>query len=254
MWTGTAEEYYRLYDVTAKHLKACFGDTIKVGGYASCGLYYIFSDPQKYGFDIPKPEGDRYVSEKSKYRLDFFHGFLEYIKEHSSPIDFFSWHSYVGYKKTAVMAEYLDRKLKEYGLEVETHLNEWNNSHEREKNMLTSFASANVAAMLCTMQNTPCDMLMYYDAKFGGGGAYGGFFHPITYKTTCVYEVFRAFGVLYEIGNQAETLCDTEGVIALAGAKDGKEALLITNISGKEEKVCTNLDSDFKAYPLMRIT
>ena len=36
MWTGTAEEYYRLYDVTAKHLKACFGDSIKVGGYGAC--------------------------------------------------------------------------------------------------------------------------------------------------------------------------------------------------------------------------
>ena len=60
--------------------------------------------------------------------------------------------------------------------------------------------------------------------------------------------MFRAFGVLYEIGNQAETLCDTEEVIALAGAKDGKKALLITNVSGKEEKVCTNLEAGFKAY------
>ena len=25
MWTGTDEEYFALYDVTAKHLKKCFG-------------------------------------------------------------------------------------------------------------------------------------------------------------------------------------------------------------------------------------
>ena len=39
MWTGTPQQYYELYDVTAKHLKACFGDKIKIGGYAaSAGL------------------------------------------------------------------------------------------------------------------------------------------------------------------------------------------------------------------------
>lgn len=248
MWTGTAEEYYRLYDVTAKHLKECFGDSIKVGGYASSGLYYIFSDPEKYQIDSEKLTADRYVSEKSKYRLDFFHGFLEYIKENASPIDFFSWHSYVGYKNTVIMAEYLDRKLKEYGLDVETHLNEWNNSHERVKNTLSSYASANVAAMLCAMQNTPCDMLMYYDAKFGGTGTYAGFYHPITYETTCVYEVFHAFGILFDMGNQAQALSDTDGVLTLAAAKNEKRAVIITNVSGKDERVYTNLGKDFEAY------
>lgn len=29
MWKGTPEEYYRLYSVAAKHLKKCFGDSIK---------------------------------------------------------------------------------------------------------------------------------------------------------------------------------------------------------------------------------
>ena len=42
MWQGTPEEYFRLYDITARHLKKCFGDTIKVGGYAAtnnCGFF-----------------------------------------------------------------------------------------------------------------------------------------------------------------------------------------------------------------------
>lgn len=41
MWHGTAQEYYELYEVTAKYLKKRFGDRIKVGGYASCGLYAV---------------------------------------------------------------------------------------------------------------------------------------------------------------------------------------------------------------------
>ena len=37
MWNGTAEDYYRLYDVTAKHLKKRFPH-LKIGGYAATGF------------------------------------------------------------------------------------------------------------------------------------------------------------------------------------------------------------------------
>ena len=39
-WAGTKEEYYELYDVTARHLKKCFPH-LKIGGYASCGFYAL---------------------------------------------------------------------------------------------------------------------------------------------------------------------------------------------------------------------
>lgn len=42
MWRGTAEQFYDLYAVTAKHLKEVFGDSIKIGGYGSRGLYLGF--------------------------------------------------------------------------------------------------------------------------------------------------------------------------------------------------------------------
>ncbi len=41
MWQGTKEEYYELYRVTSKHLRSCFGDSIKIGGYASSGFYAV---------------------------------------------------------------------------------------------------------------------------------------------------------------------------------------------------------------------
>lgn len=54
MWRGTAEEYYRLYHTAASHLKKCFGDKIKVGGYGACGFYGIFGNPEKYGVNTEK--------------------------------------------------------------------------------------------------------------------------------------------------------------------------------------------------------
>ena len=38
MWTGTKEQFYELYAITAKHLKDCFGNKIKVGGYSAIHL------------------------------------------------------------------------------------------------------------------------------------------------------------------------------------------------------------------------
>ena len=63
-WSGTPEQFYELYDVTAKHLKACFPG-IKVGGPAlAC-------------------------------RVDeWLDNFISHVKEHNSPLDFCSWHIY----------------------------------------------------------------------------------------------------------------------------------------------------------------
>lgn len=74
MWMGTAEQFYELYDVAAKHLKACFGDSIKVGGYGCSGLYGLYYHPEKCGINVKKRDPDeRYV--KDTYRIEFFNGF-----------------------------------------------------------------------------------------------------------------------------------------------------------------------------------
>ena len=86
MWCGTDEEYYRLYDVTAKHLKGCFPH-LKIGGYASCGFYAIAPkvkvDPET---NLP---GTIPPSDHENNLMHFFYGFFEYIKKHGSPVDFF---------------------------------------------------------------------------------------------------------------------------------------------------------------------
>ena len=241
MWVGSDEQYYELYSVTAKHLKACFGDKIKIGGYASSGVYAVFNEPEKYG--IPK-EFEKYYRERYQYFLKYFENFLIYIKKENAPIDFFSWHSYSDVDRTVWMAKFVDDKLKEHGFDIENHLNEWNNAHSAEGRG-TSYACAHATAMLLAMQDTNTDMLCYYDSRIGPS-VYGGMFNPITFQPFCLYYGFMAFGELYKLGCQVG--CDVEGqdIYAVAATDGTQKAVLIANM-GKTKTVSTNLE-DFDVY------
>lgn len=237
MWTGTAEQFYEMYDVTAKHLKACFGDSIKVGGYGACGFYGIYYHPEKYRVSVPQREKDhRY--EKDVYRVEFMLGFLKYIREHASPIEFFSWHSYSDVEKTLTMDAYLQRTLAEFGYEgLETHLNEWNNAHEPAMHG-SSYASAAAAGMMAAMQDGGTSMMCYYDTRLQAS-AYGGFFAPLTYEPVSTYYVFAAFGRLYALGTQVETVIEgAEGEFyAIAATNGEKNALYVVNRTGEEQQL-----------------
>lgn len=250
MWQGTAQQYYELYDVTAKHLKNCFGDKIKVGGYSACGFYGVFSDPQKYGLTAEKREDKRYNSPKEQYRLNFFFGFLDYIKAHHCPIDYFSWHTYGTVDVIEVEADFVDKTLRKYGLDhIESHLTEWNLSHNRAKNNGTSFASANTMAIMLSLQHKSTDMLMYYDARYVSISAYGGFYDIATYQPSCVYYAFKAFGELYTLRNEVESSCSKEGIYTIAAQDGDNKAIILSNIR-EDVKIITNLPKDFNVYLL----
>lgn len=246
MWKGTDEEYFELYTVASKHLKSCFGDSIKIGGYGSSGLYGILHDPEKYGMDIPK------IAESPSMPLrlhwvDFFYDFLKYIKEHNAPLDFFSWHSYSNTERTVIMSEFLNKALKEFGYEgVETHLNEWNNALERRMRG-TSYAAARFASMMLAMQNTTTDMLCFYDAQLGVS-QYGGLFNPVDFKPFCGYYSFVAFGQLYELKNQTECVCDNSEIYALSASDGEKNAIMISNPTEEDKNLKISVDSNYIVY------
>ena len=244
MWTGTAEQYYELYDVTAKHLKECFGDSIKIGGYGACGFYGIYYHPEKYGVDVPKREPDaRY--DRDVNRVEFLLGFFDYIKAHGSPIDFFSWHSYADVEKTVFMSSYLDMVLEKYGYSgLETHLNEWNNASGNQ-NHGKSLASAAVTAMMIGMHATNTDMLFYYDSRLIAS-AYGGLFAPLTYEPVCTYYAFKAYGELYALGGQAEL--SAEGCYAIAATNGDRCSILISNYSENENLISISGAEGLTAY------
>ena len=233
MWQGTAEEYYELYEVTSKHLKKRFGDSIKVGGFASCGFYSLFTDPTR-------PEYKRH-----QYFTDFFLGFLDFIDKTKSPLDFFSWHSYASVENTMMMADFVDTELTKHRLgDIETQCNEWNNAAPNQYRG-TSYASASAADMMLAMHDKKTTIMCYYDARIGQS-MYGGLFNPMTWKPLCTYYSFAAFGELYTLGKRVE-VTGASGKIRAIAAHDGeKTALMIVN-TGDEERIETNL-SGMKVY------
>ena len=238
MWTGTPEDYYRLYDVTAKRLKAKFPEA-QIGGYASCGFYNLTTD-----WNRQDPKYHRMYD----YQDAFFNGFFPYVKAHNSPIDFFSWHSYATPQDTLVWADYVEKKLAEFGYAgLPTHLNEWN-PHANTRG--TAAHGAEVAAMMLGMQNKPAVALMcIYDMR--STGLYAPLYNSMTDKPTYAYYALAAFNRLYRLGTQVSLSCDTEGLYAVAATDGKKKALMIANLTGERLPVeikGVNLTDDARYY------
>lgn len=230
MWWGTEEQYFELYDVTAKHLKKVFPD-LRIGGYASCGFYGAA--------DMNSPAAGA-CSPRNRYFLDFFDDFLKYIKAHGSPMDFFSWHSYASIKDTVFFAGYARKKLDEAGyVDVEHMCNEWNCEPEARG---TFKHAALTAGWMLAMQDTTLDEAMFYDARFGVS-VYGGMFDPSNAKPYPAYYAFKEFNELYKLGNEMRTCAEDGKDVYAAAAGDGKKgSLLIANASEEEQplNVCIN--------------
>ncbi len=226
MWTGTPLQYYQLYDVTAKHLKACFPH-LKIGGFASCGFYALTQAKNEFGNS----------SSRFEFFIEFFEGFLQYIKERKTPMDFFSWHSYAGIEDNIVWAEYARKMLDEAGYkDCEHNLNEWNVSPDLKGTL--RHAALSMGNMLA-LQNSSLDMAMFYDARLGMG-TYAGMFNCMTYKPLPAYYSFKAFGELYSKGAQVFVGELPRNVYAVA-AKDITGTLVIANTNTKK----VNLTIDF---------
>lgn len=221
LWGGTDKEYFELYEITAKHLKARFPD-IKIGGYSCSGLYGII------------PEDIRVFNTASKEELDgllkFFHDFIDHVKKTSSPLDFFSWHSYSGVEGTAVMQKYIRKHLDENGFtNTESHLNEYNPDAEHEN---TAFHSAAVASLLLAMQNEGVDLMCIYDMRWFGK-RYAPLFNYKTDNPSGTYYSLAAFNELYKLEDSVALDCDEEGVYAVCASSGGQSALMIANVSGR---------------------
>ena len=229
MWMGTDEEFYMLYDVASKHLKAAFPH-LKIGGYASCG-FYAAAPARGIDPDTRLP-GTIPPSDHEKRLLDFFYGFFDYIKKHASPIDFFSWHSYADVSRVKVMDEWLHGELGKLGFGgLETHLNEWN-PYPSEYG--TAHHSAEVAAMMIALQHGHTDAAMIYDMRTNTA-PYCPLFDIRTHKPIHAYYSLVTFNALYKLGRQVESASDREELYALAASNGKKHALLLSNLTGREE-------------------
>jgi hypothetical protein len=241
MWTGTPEDYYRLYEVASKHLKACFPH-LKVGGYASCGFYAITNTRSAFAACSPREQ----------YFVDFFHGFMRYIKAHDCPLDFFSWHSYAGINENVQWATYVREQLDAYGYtDTEHTLNEWNCAPQTKGSLSHA---ALTGGMLAALQNTSLSSAMFYDAACMPN-IYAGLFDCMTFRPLPAYHAFAAFGELYRRQNQV-FVGDTpagvyacaakaeDGFLMLVNTNDTSVALEVTPLGVKAAKSCEILRAD----------
>ena len=231
MWMGTDEEFYNLYDVAAKHLKSCFPH-LKIGGYASCGFYAIA--PRYHVVPATNHIGTIPPSDHEKRLMDFFYGFFSYIKEHGSPIDFFTWHSYADASRIKVMDAWLKDELVKLGYPgLETHLNEWNPFPDERG---TAHHSAEISAVMMALQHGNTDICCIYDMRITQS-TYCALFDPVTEKPIHGYYALMAFNELYKLEDQVMTECDTEEMYVLAASNGKKHALLVSNLTGNTQQL-----------------
>lgn len=246
MWKGTPEEFFELYSVTAKHLKACFGDNIKVGGYGHCGVYEFQQDKDLNGIGHEPTRIYEFV-------ITFMHNFLNYQKQTGAPIDFFSWHVYDNCHETtkedfliiAQHADYIRRVLDRYGYTAtEHHLNEWNLWTD-SKHRKAPRAAAKTLGFMLMMQNTSTDIMCIYDARIAYS-SYGPLFNPDTSYPYPAYYTLMMFDSLYRLENAVYTKCDDKYVFVQAAVNGKKASIVIANVNQEPVK----LNIDVKNFPI----
>ncbi len=211
-WTGTKEQFLELYKITSLHLRKCFGDTIKIGGPAFCWW--------------------------GAWKEDF----VPFCAKEKLPLDFYSWHAYYkNPRQIGAAARQARQLLDQHGFtKTENHLNEWNYvkgwtddwpySLECESGIYAYKGAAFVAAGMIECQNSPLDMMMFYDARIGT--SMNNMFSAQSLRPMKGYFPFLAWRRLADLGTQVETTVlkpKTSDELYACAAKNanGKTALFV---------------------------
>lgn len=229
MWTGSPEEFYELYCVSATYLKEKFPH-LKIGG---CG------------FTRPKNS--------------FTEGFFKYVssKPYRVPLDFYSWHKYFTRIEDMLSLSSQARKLmSDYGYgDAESIFDEWNymrdwldqyDSYPKIKNHI---GAAYCGAVLCALQTaTDVDAANYFEADVVK--EWCGLFtvtHMAIAKQSAIlgalkpFYSFKCFGALYRMGAEKRVECEGSGLYACAASDGERCGLLVSNYCDEAKKVTLSL-------------
>ena len=203
-WGGTRYEFFDLYEITAKHLKACFPH-LKIGGPALA------------------------------HNLSWADEFLGEMKKRGVEIDFFSHHAYSqGPMDTANRTVRIRALLDKHGYtKTESILNEinyiknWEDKFVYSIQQITGLKGASFTlSHFCACQKAPLDMFMYYDMR---PSAFNGVFDYYTLKPLKGYYPFKWYGGFYDLENEIRSEDNIPEIYTLAGVdKDGKVTAMLT--------------------------
>jgi len=203
-WTGTSQEFYKLYEVTARTLKA-YNSSLKVGGPALA------------------------------FNMTFLEGFLKYCKERNVPLDFVSWHYYdfppLNPYEFYLIANQIQKYLNHFGFNLTQNLlTEWGThpSHGLLPTREPAKTAAYTASALIYMQNTTLVMAN----RWGTTGPLGmfnddGSFRKIAYA-------FKALRIMLDTPLRLKCAgSDSKGFAVLAGKSfDNKTVcILVSNFN-----------------------
>jgi hypothetical protein len=205
-WQGTKAEFFEFYETVAKHLKGRFPN-LKIGG-PSLG-----------------------------WRMDWTEDFLKWQSGRGTPIDFFSWHCYErGFTNLKSKSREVRRLLDENGYPgAESILDEWNYIKDWTTDfpysvrvIASNVGGAFTAAYMCEAQNSPIDMLMYYDAR--PATVFNGLFDFYTFSPLPAYYALFSWADLRELGTQVATEVATPStndntVVTAVAAKGADDSL-----------------------------
>ncbi len=203
-WGGTQAQFFDLFETAACHLKGCFPE-LKIGGPA-LAHNYIWAD-----------------------------AFLRHMSEREVPLDFFSWHIYTTSpdkmaERCRAFRELLDRYRY---TETESILNEWNYVRDWSdwfiysiKTIIGIKGAAFTASCILNAQNSPLDMLMYYDAQ---PGVFNGLWDIYTMDPLKGYYPFVMFSELYKLGQAVSIDNPLAEVKAAAASGEAGQAVMLSH-------------------------
>ena len=223
-WTGTYEQFFELYHVTATHLKNTFPH-LKIGGPSIAGFF------------------------------DWAELFLSQLK---APLDFLSYHCYPHkIKDITSLNRRMRAMLDKYGFnDTECILNEWNYVlgwagdkmvYSNEQRCRIKGASFTLATM-CASQYSEADMLMYYDAR--PSQSWNGMFdHEVIGRPLKGYYPFPMFDTLYKLGEcvSVNGNNDEDGYVCAAKGKDDA-AILVTHFNDEDSTDSKYLPIDISGF------
>lgn len=239
-WTGTNEQFFKLYEIAAKTLKKNFPN-LKIGGPAVGAAAVIKEGKvQVYGFTDE---------------------FLHYCKENSVPLDFFSWHNYNSNPwEMARLSNYTRNILDQYGFpNTESIFDEWNyipppsfggkiqqGAHRAEwyAEQSSVRGAAFIADVLMLLQDQPVDAANLYTVSYGIYALFS--YMGVPHKS---YYGFQAFS---DLVNNTPIRLETsynrkDSLVICTGTnkEKSKVAILVSNFSSQMRKVSFKLDNNF---------
>ena len=220
-WGGTREQFFDLYEITAKHLKKCFPH-LKIGGPAVA------------------------------FRVDWAKDFLTEMNSRNVPIDFFSWHLYSNSPDVMMIQA---KKFKDVLIEcnyssAESILNEWNYNNGWTDTFIDSLmgihgmkgAAFTMACISKAQESDTIDMLMYYDTR---PSTFNGAFDFYTLKPLKGYYPLYWYGMFYDMKKHIPSENKITDVSSLCGVDENGKVLCVLTYYHNDERPDKTIKLDF---------